>query len=468
MNPSNQKLKVLIVDDEAELRRSLRSFFESHLSGYKFSISEASNGEEAIQIFKESTFHLLLMDVRMPKISGLEALSEIKKFNPRTFVVIITAHGNLTDAVKAIKLGAYDYIEKPIELEKLATMVKKAVETQQMVSELAISQPIFDDDIESEFIGSSEKMSEIFVLINKLSHVNTTVLIRGENGTGKELVARAIHQNSPRKHGKFVAINCAAIPRHLVESELFGHERGAFTDATERKIGLFQTANNGVLFLDEIGELQPDIQTKFLHVLGNRTFIPVGGHREVKSNARIIAATNRNLEMMIEQKTFREDLFYRLNIMPIFMPPLRERKDDLEDLIQFVLKKKDPSHKIQSIEADALKILKSYKWPGNIRELENILERAVIMEDSNSITLKSIPQSIQTQALRYVQIDLPSNYTGPLDFDVFKAKSEKEFIVNALKASRGKINKTVAQANIPKNTLLRKIKKYNIDVKQYS
>ena len=464
MKSSEQKLKVLIVDDEEELLLSLRSFFESHLDEYELTLFEASDGEQAIEMLRKQSFDLVLMDVCMPKVSGLEALSEIKKLNPRTFIVIITAHGNLKDAVEAIKLGAYDYIAKPVEPEKLATMVKQAFETQQIVSELVISQPIFDDDIESEFVGSSKKMSEIFELINKLSQVNTTVLIRGENGTGKELVARAIHKNSSLKHGEFVAINCAAIPAHLIENELFGHEKGAFTDATERKIGLFQVANKGVLFLDEIGELHIDLQVKLLHVLGNKKFIPVGGHREMTANARIIAATNRNLEMMIENKTFREDLFYRLNIMPIFMPPLRERTDDLEDLIKSVLKKKDPSHKIKGIETSALEVLKAYQWPGNIRELENVIERAVILENTDSITFESIPENVRTQALRYVQID---NYKGPLDFDIFKARSEKDFIVNALKASHGRINKTVAQANIPKNTLLRKIKKYKINVKEY-
>ena len=466
---SQQELRVLIVDDEEELRRSLRSFCESHLNEYKFSIYEACDGEEAIQAFRDTknsrTFDLVLMDVRMPKISGLEALVEIKKIQPQTFIVVMTAHGNLRDAVEAIKVGAYDYIEKPVELDKLATIVNKAFETQKMVSDLAISRPIFDDDIESEFIGSSKKMTEIFILINKLSHVDTTVLIRGENGTGKELVARAIHQNSHRKHGEFVAINCAAIPTHLIESELFGHEKGAFTGATERKIGLFQVANKGVLFLDEIAELHVDLQAKILHVLGNRKFIPVGGNREIKSNARIIAATNRNLEMMIEQSTFREDLFYRLNIMPIFMPPLRERSHDLEDLIQYILKK--TSSRLRGITSEALKIFKSYQWPGNIRELQNIIERAAIIGKSNMIDLDCIPENIRVQALGHVHIDLPSNYTGPLDFDTFRSESEKEFIVNALKASHGKINKTVAQANIPKNTLLRKIKKYNINVKEF-
>ena len=468
MKSQNQKLKALIVDDEAALRQSLRVFFESHLKEYEFTLSEARDGEEVLQIFNHAdshTFDLVLMDVRMPKVYGLEALKAIKKINPRTFVVIMTAHGNLKDAVEAIKSGAYDYIEKPIELDKLQTIVKKAFETQKMVSELAISRPIFDNDVESEFIGSSEKMSEIFSLINKLSQVDTTVLIRGENGTGKELVARAIHQSSPRKHGKFVAINCAAIPPHLIESELFGHEKGAFTDATERKIGLFQVANKGVLFLDEIGELPIDMQAKLLHVLGNKTFIPVGGRRALRSNARIIAATNRNLELMIEEKTFREDLFYRLNIMPIFIPPLRERIDDLEDLIDSILKKHS-SH-IKDITTGATHILKSYQWPGNIRELQNIIERAIIMEDSDSITIHSLPENVRSQALKHIQIDLPRNYKGPLDFDTFKSTSEREFIINALKANRGRINKTVAQANIPKNTLLRKIKKYDIDVKQY-
>lgn len=471
LNPNIQQLRVLIVDDEEELRRSLRLFCESHLNEYKFIISEASDGEEALRAFQErapsQNFDLVLMDVRMPKVSGLEALVQIKQLHPQTFVVIMTAHGNLKDAVEAIKIGAYDYIEKPVELDKLAVIVNKAFETRKIVSELAISRPIFDDDIESEseFIGSSEKMTEIFTLINKLSHIDTTVLIRGENGTGKELVARAIHQNSHRKNGEFVAINCAAIPVHLLESELFGHEKGSFTGATERKIGLFQVANKGVLFLDEIGELHMDLQAKILHVLGDKRFIPVGGSREVKSNARIIAATNRNLEMMIEEKMFREDLFYRLNIMPIFIPPLRERTHDLEDLIQYMIKKK-PSH-ICGITPEALKIFKSYRWPGNIRELQNIIERATIVENSNMITVDSIPENVQIEARGHVHIDLPHNYIGPLDFDTFKAELEKEFIVNALKASQGRINKTVAQANIPKNTLLRKIKKYNINVKQF-
>jgi two-component system, NtrC family, response regulator AtoC len=311
-------------------------------------------------------------------------------------------------------------------------------------------------------------MKEVFNLIYRLCKVDTTVLVRGENGTGKELVARAIHYNSPRKTGSIVAINCGAIPENLMESELFGHEKGSFTGAHERKIGKFQLANNGTIFLDEIGELRPDMQVKLLRVLQERKFVPVGGNREVKTDARIIAATNRNLEKMIEQGTFREDLFYRLNVMPIFLPPLRERLDDLEHLVSFFIKKFTKQHgrTFTGISEDALKAMKNYRWPGNIRELENVIERAFIVENGDRISAHALPDQIKHAK---GQIDLPLNkgYSGPLDFEAFKEQAEKEFIVSALKATGGKINKTVAEANIPKNTLLRKIRKYNINVRDY-
>src|SRR5665213_105272 len=330
------EVSVLIVDDESELRKSVASVLTGTMPEFKFEISEAGNGREAIQRVSEASaksgFDLVLMDVRMPEMDGLEALAQIKALDPRIFVVIMTAHSNLQDAVHAIRDGAYDYVEKPVQPEKLAQIVKKAIETQEMVSSLAISAPILDDDVDTEFVGSSQKMREIFDLINRLSQVDTTVLIRGENGTGKELVARAIHYNSPRKHGEFVAINCGAIPESLMESELFGHEKGAFTGAVERKIGKFQLANKGTIFLDEIAELKPDMQVKLLRVLQEKRFTPVGSNREVATNARVIAATNRNLEKMIEDYSFREDLFYRLNVMPIFLPPLRDRLEDLENL----------------------------------------------------------------------------------------------------------------------------------------
>ncbi|WP_413561014.1 sigma-54-dependent transcriptional regulator [Bdellovibrio sp. HCB209] len=464
------KMNTLIVDDEAELRRSVISILKTAMPEIEFVIDEASNGKEALDKVKEQSWDLVLMDVKMPEMNGLEALTAIKEHDPRTFVVLMTAHSNLHDAVLAIKEGAYDYVEKPVNPQTLTEIVRKSLEARDLVSSLALSNPIFDDDIESEFVGSSQKMKEVFNLIYRLCKVDTTVLIRGENGTGKELVARAIHFNSPRKSGSFVAINCGAIPENLMESELFGHEKGAFTGAIERKIGKFQMANNGTLFLDEIGELRPDMQVKLLRVLQEKKFTPVGSNREVKSNTRIIAATNRNLEKMMADGTFREDLFYRLNVMPIFLPPLRDRTDDIQALAQHFIKKFARQHGrvINGISEEALDMLKAYRWPGNIRELENVIERAFIVENNQMISLDSLPESLKLAPKESGEKTANVGYKGPLDFDVFKEGMEKEFIVSALKANQGRINQTVAQANIPKNTLLRKIRKYGINVKDFT
>lgn len=466
-------LNALIVDDEAELRKSVISILKTSMPNFVFRIDEASDGAEALTKYKSGNWDLVLMDVRMPNMNGLEALRLIKEHDPRTFVVLMTAHSNVQDAIASVKEGAYDYIEKPVQPDKLVQIVTRAAEAREMVSRLAISNPIFDDDIESEFVGTSKKMRDVFDLIHRLCKVDTTVLIRGENGTGKELVARAIHYNSPRKSGALVAINCGAIPESLMESELFGHEKGAFTGAVERKIGKFQLANNGTIFLDEIGELRPDMQVKLLRVLQERKFTPVGSSREVKTDARIIAATNRNLEKMIEDSKFREDLFYRLNVMPIFLPPLRDRADDIGELAQYFIKRFSKSHgrTITGLTEEALEILKGYRWPGNIRELENAIERAFIVENSDCITSSSLPETI----LRKVQETSDASpratvksYNGPMDYEAFKEQAEKDFIINALKANKGRINKTVAEANIPKNTLLRKIKKYGINVREYT
>ena len=467
----SQHLNVLIVDDESELRRSVSSILHNAIPDIQFRVEEAENGLAALDKVKASPWDLVLMDVKMPEMDGMQALVKIKEHDPRTFVVIMTAHSNLNDAVLAIKEGAYDYLEKPVKSERLVQIVTKALEARELVSSLALSNPIFDEDVESEFVGNTQKMRDVFNLIFKLCKVDTTVLIRGENGTGKELVARAIHFNSPRKSGSFVAINCGAIPDALMESELFGHEKGAFTGAIERKIGRFQAANNGTLFLDEIGELKPDMQVKLLRVLQDKRFTPVGGTREVKTNTRIIAATNRNLEKMMGDGDFREDLFYRLNVMPIYMPPLRDRSDDIPALIQHFIKKFTKLHgnPIQGITQEALLLLQNYRWPGNIRELENVIERAFIVENSSMVTAQSLPENILSLAKPTHQEKLTTQpaTNSRLDFDVFKEGMEKDFITNALKANRGRINQTVAQANIPKNTLLRKIRKYGINVKDY-
>jgi two-component system, NtrC family, response regulator AtoC len=461
-----QRLKALIVDDEVELRKTVMTILQSLTPDFEFDFSQASNGREALEMVKRVGWDVVLMDVRMPELDGMEALKLIKEHDPRTFVVLMTAHANLQDAIEAIKHGAYDYVEKPVQSDRLVKIVRKSVEAREMVSGLVMSSPIFDDDVDSEFVGTSQQMRKVFDLTYRLGRVDTTVLIRGENGTGKELVARAIHYNSARKEGSFIAINCGAIPESLMESELFGHERGAFTGATERKIGKFQVANNGTLFLDEIAELPPEMQVKLLRVLQERKFMPVGSTREVKTTARIIAATNRNLEKMMQEGGFREDLFYRLNVMPIFLPPLRERKDDLPKLIDHFIRKFGKEHKrdIHQLTPAVMQLLENHTWPGNIRELENVIEHAFIVENTNVITPESLPDYLASPKVKPEMGRVPS---GPLDYEAFKETSEKEFIVNALKMNKGRINQTVAFANIPKNTLLRKIKKYGIDVRQF-
>lgn len=466
-----KRIQALIVDDEAELRKSVISILRNSMPDFEFDINEAADGKEAVEKFKAGDWDLVLMDVRMPELTGIEALKMIKAHDPKTFVVLMTAHSNLQDAVAAIKEGAYDYLEKPVQPDKLVDIVTRANEAREMVSRLALSNPIFDDDIDSEFVGTSKKMRDVFDLIHRLCKVDTNVLIRGENGTGKELVARAIHFNSPRKSGSMIAINCGAIPETLMESELFGHEKGSFTGAHERKIGKFQLANSGTIFLDEIAELKPEMQVRLLRVLQEKKFMPVGSNREVKTDARIIAATNRNLEKMIEEGTFREDLFYRLNVMPIFLPPLRDRIDDIGELSQYFMKRFSRAHNrsITGITDDAMAVLKRYRWPGNIRELENVIERSFIVENSDRITTQSLPENLIAKAKENMGPAQAAQVSvgGQMDYDSFKEQAEKEFIISALRANKGRINKTVAEANIPKNTLLRKIKRYEINVDDY-
>ena len=425
------QLSVLIVDDEVELRRSVVSILHKALPDFQYAIDEADTGIGAIEAVRKKTYDLILMDVRMPGLTGLEALEKIKELEPRTFVVIMTAHSNLQDAITAIREGAYDYIEKPVNPERLSQIVKKSLEARELISNLALSNPIFDDDVDSEFVGSSSKMREVFGLIYKLCKVDTTVLIRGENGTGKELVAKAIHFNSPRKDGSFLAVNCGAIPENLMESEFFGHEKGSFTGASDRKIGKFQLANNGTLFLDEVGELKPEMQVKLLRVLQEKKFTPVGSSREVKTNTRIIAATNRNLEKMIEDGSFREDLFYRLNVMPIFLPPLRERKDDIPALVQHFIKKfaKIMGREIHGTSPQALEVMRNYRWPGNIRELENTVERAFIVEATVMIQADSLPENMRQPAVptttqsQSLIANNPQAKIDTFDFELFKEQA---------------------------------------------
>lgn len=479
------RLKILIADDEAILRAGIKS----QLASRDFDIVEAADGLNAWEKIEQSQFDLVLLDVKMPGLTGLEVLKKIKAEKPSTTVALITAHANLHDAIRAIQDGAFDYIEKPLQTDKLDAMIDKALEARALVAQVALSNPLDEasgpeQNPRTEFIGEAQAIQRIFKTIDRLAFVNTTVFIRGENGTGKELVARAIHFNSPRKHKPFVAINCGAIPEALIESEFFGHEKGAFTGAQQRKIGKFQFASSGTLFLDEVGDLPLPMQVKLLRVLQDQKITPVGSNREMKIDVRIIAATNRNLEEMMKNGTFRQDLFYRLNVMPLFLPPLRQRREDIPNLVNHFIKKFNLKHhrSITQANTEAMDLLQKYSWPGNIRELENAIEHGFVIETKNILTKESLPESIIDALLDQEEgwsvpgykdsgqnpansKDIKAEVTLSLNYHEDKERFEREFIIHALKLNDGKINQTCDRAGIPKNTLLRKMRKYKITSK---
>ncbi|XGC80398.1 sigma-54-dependent transcriptional regulator [Bdellovibrio bacteriovorus] len=503
-------LKVLVVDDDQGLRLSVKSALAVT---QRFEVDEAFDGVNAMEKVKggEKKYDVVILDVDMPRMNGLEALRQIKEFDPGIIVIIMTAHATLNDAIQAVKDGAYNYLQKPVSSEDLLQLIDKAVNAHNLISNIAASAPVMVE-AGRKIIGHTSQMQKVFNIIHRLAKVETPVLIRGASGTGKELVAKAIHYNSARKDEKFVAINCSAIPENLFESELFGHEKGSFTGADQRKIGKFQFAEGGTLFLDEVGDMPQLMQVKILRVLQEKLFTPVGSNREFPTNVRIIAATNRPLEEMIKTGAFREDLFYRLNVVPIFLPALAERKDDMEHMVNIFIKKFNLAHgkRINGIAADAMAVLKKHSWPGNIRELENVIEHAFVLEMTNIITIASLPEAlliatgtnlIDVQPLETAQNvasagvhaavkahaldddgddnddsmeadeadgDMVISFSGEnLDFNAQKEAFEKEFIIKALKTFRGRINQTALHANIPKKTLLRKIEKYGINAKDY-
>ncbi len=503
------QIRVLVADDDQGLRLSVRT---SLASSQRYDVVEAFDGLNAIEQIKHTPVDVAILDVDMPRMNGLEALKVIKEINPGTVVIILTAFASIDNAVQAVKDGAYNYISKPVRAEDLISLIDRAIAAQAMISNVAASAPVLMEE-GRKFIGQTQQMQKVFGVIHRLSKVDTPVLIRGASGTGKELVARAIHFNSARKDGKFVAINCSAIPENLFESELFGHEKGSFTGADQRKIGRFQFAEGGTLFLDEVGDMPVLMQVKLLRVLQEKVFTPVGANREISTNIRIIAATNRPLEEMMKNGSFREDLFYRLNVIPIYLPSLVDRKDDLESLIRMFIRKFNQTHgkKMTAVAPDALAVLKKYGWPGNIRELENVIEHAFIMEPSGILTVGSLPETILNATGTCLPdfklnsfVHSPENsvdedvdnsednnaagddfgndeesddaspnvgsdaHSGPLDFNAQKEAFEKEFIIKALKTFKGRINQTALHANIPKKTLLRKIEKYGINAKDFS
>ena len=490
--------RVLVVDDDKVLQDSVRQALEYH----HFVVDVADNGKEALNKVTSTKYDLVVMDVNMPEMDGIEALGHIKKYDPTVIVLILTAYSNVGDAVKVVKEGAYNYLEKPITSENLVALIKRALKARSLVETSMFSAPTLSLGSDDKFVGESDEMKKVFNVISKLAQVSTPVLIRGESGTGKELVAKAIHYNGPRKDEKFVTINLAAIPDNLIESELFGHEKGAFTGASERKLGKFQFADSGTIFLDEIGDVSPTMQVKLLRVLQEQTFTPIGSNRSVKVDVRVIAASHKPFEEMIKEGTFREDLFYRLNVLPVYLPPLRDRTSDIPHLIDYYVNYFNNIHNlnIQGPSDDSMSALVNYTWPGNIRELRNVIEHAFIIESGDIIQPSSLPESVFKGAKRPEKnddrnegvIDIKdiknsviednrlddSNFQFTfaskteddqikMDFQVAKERFEKEFIVQALKLNKGKINQTALKANIPKKTLLRKIEKYELNPKSY-
>jgi len=385
-------LNLLIVDDEVSLRDFLSIVFE----GEGWGVRAAASLHEAREMLHESEPDLVLCDLMMPDGSGLEFLRTMKSQNEAVPVIMITAYTSTQSAVSALKAGAYDYIAKPFDIEELKIIVRKAVERRELEAENVHLRTALEERFTfANIIGKSAKMQQIFAVVSRIAPTHSTVLITGESGTGKELIARAIHYHS-RRNGKFVSINCGALPESLLESELFGHERGAFTGAIRDKKGLFQEAAKGTIFLDEITEMSPPMQVKLLRVLQDRSIRRVGGNDEIPVDVRVIAATNRDLSDSIQKGTFREDLFYRINVIPVTLPPLRQRKEDIPLLADHFIAKFSVQLGVQPkrISVEAMRALEKYAWPGNVRELENAVERAVALETSEVLTTRSLPEVV--------------------------------------------------------------------------
>ncbi|MGD0016357.1 MAG: sigma-54 dependent transcriptional regulator [Verrucomicrobiia bacterium] len=388
--------KILIVDDDAGIRRAFRRNLESS----ELRIAEAGDGAEAIRQVAAERPDLVVMDIRMGASNGLEVLRKLRGLDPKLLVIMMTAYGTTQTAIEAMKLGAYDYLSKPLDVPKLKALIASALKTAHDMRRVVSYQPLLSQEEYAEgIVGKSEAMQQVFKLIGQVAQSDATVLITGESGTGKELVARAIYHHSRRAEQPFMAINCAAIPENLLESELFGHERGSFTGAAERRIGKFEQGHEGTIFLDEIGDMPLATQTKILRVLQNGEFQRVGGNQTIRVDVRVLAATNKELEKLVAEKKFREDLYYRLNVVRIHLPPLRERREDIPVLLDYFLQRlineDDALNKVKRVAPQAFEVLEKYNWPGNVRELENAISRAAVMAHGDSIFLDDLPLDIR-------------------------------------------------------------------------
>jgi len=471
--------KVLLIDDEADVQYSFQRIFDAP----DIELTTASSGEEGVRIIPKLKPDLVIMDVRMGGLSGLETLRRLRQTEPRLLVILMTAYGTTQTAIEAMKLGAYDYLLKPFDVPRLKEIVFNALKAARDMRQVVSYQPLLEqEDYELGIIGRSEPMQQVFKLIGQLAASEATALVSGESGTGKELVARAIYHHSDRNQQPFLAVNCAAIPEQLLESELFGHERAAFTGATLQRIGKFEQCNRGTLFLDEIGDMTPATQTKILRVLQSGTFERVGGNQPIKVDVRIIAATNRPLEQAVAARQFREDLFYRLNVVRVYLPPLRDRREDIPLLVNYFLQDlgKSQSTPPRSIAPSAIRALEKYHWPGNVRELENVIRRALVVAKGQAILVSDLPAEISGQGTPAGAAPLasPTGDTVSADLAALARQLfqwarrdprlkiipavERELVIRALKETKGNQIQAAKLLGITRATLRKRIEKFGI------
>ena len=447
------KAVILVVDDDTAHRTMLKA----HLGGEGYEIVEADDGDVAIHLAREREIDLILLDLKMKRVGGMEALAAIQEAKPALPVIIITAFSSVENAVEAMKKGAFDYVTKPVDAAELALTVERALSFERLQQENAALKERLGEKFDfGNIIGSSRPMRELFETLALVAPSDATVLITGESGTGKELVANAVHQNSPRSDGPFVKVNCAALHENLLESELFGHEKGAFTGAAEQRKGRFELAHKGTLFLDEIGDMSPTTQAKILRVLQEGEFERLGGAKTIKVDVRLVAATHRNLEQMIEEGSFRQDLFFRLSVVPLHLPPLRERPEDIPALAEHFLKKYSGKNRkdIRAFHPEAMEALLAYAWPGNIRELENAIERAVILCLTEQITLRELPAAVRQAAESSERPFVPRP-------GMTLREMEKELILSTLQKVDGNRTRAAEILGITRQTLQNKLKEYD-------
>ncbi len=446
-------MRILLVDDDSSVRRVLQ--FKLQKQGYE--VETAADGETALTLLQTQAFDLLLSDIRMPKMDGIELLEQAKQIKPELKVVLITAHATVSQAVQAVKLGAFNYLTKPFEDDELYIALEKALEFEKLEDENKLLRgQLKRAEYDKQLIGASKKFRELKSMIRKIADTDATVLVTGESGTGKELVARTIHFESSRALKPFVGVNCAAIPRELIESELFGHTKGAFTGAIKDKKGKFQLASEGTLLLDEIGELALELQAKLLRVLQENMVEPVGAEKQLPVDVRLIAATNVDLRERIKAGSFREDLFYRLNVVPLHVPALRERTEDIPILAREFVKKHARSENVV-LDNGLIQAMVDYRWPGNVRELENVIQRMLVFRTNNQLTTKDLPEDFGS-----FDPAKPRNESAPEKNNVSYRDAEKNLILDALRKTGWNKSKAAELLNIPRHILTYRVKKYGL------